>query len=53
MALEYGYDSMCTVSLGEREVAVQAETHRLDALIASAKLRALVALAAKHLTGAQ
>jgi hypothetical protein len=53
MASQYGYDSMCSIALGEREVAVQAETHRLDALIPAAKLRTLVGLAAKHLTGTQ
>jgi hypothetical protein len=51
MAGEYGYDSMCAISLGNREVAVQAETHRLDDLIPVAKLRSLVMLAAKRLTG--
>ena len=51
MATEYGYDSMCTISLGEREVAVQGETHRLDALIPAAKLRPLETLAARRLAG--
>jgi hypothetical protein len=51
MAAEYGYDSMCTMNLGGREVAVQAETHRSDALVPAAKLRPLVTLAAKRLDG--
>jgi hypothetical protein len=53
MAAEYGYDSLCTLDAGEREVAVQTETHDLDALVPVAKLAPLVGVAAMRLAGSR
>jgi hypothetical protein len=52
MAAEYGYDSMCTIRAGDREIAVQAETHQLISLVPAMKLHTLVVLAARHLDAA-
>jgi hypothetical protein len=49
MAAEYGYDSMCTLNAGDREIAVQAETHQLISLVPAVKLHKLVILAVSHL----
>ena len=49
MAAVYGYDTMCSTTVGERELAVQAESHKLSLQLSAAKLRPLAELAAKRL----
>ncbi|HTT76248.1 MAG TPA: hypothetical protein VMF50_09765 [Candidatus Binataceae bacterium] len=48
----YGYDSMCRISQGWREVAVQASTRDRKAVVAITPLRQLVTLAARRLSAA-
>ena len=49
MAADYGYDSLCAISEGGREIAVQAATHDQAEIAPVAQLRRLVLIAAQRL----